>query len=70
MDQRDDLTFHESRVKLRVNSKGFLQCPKCKRNNRLQRITPDMVTYNMPAFCRICKQEIFIDVVDGIAYYH
>ena len=64
------LTENENRVKLRINSKGFLQCPKCKRNNRLQRITQDMVAYNLPKFCSICKQEIFIDVVDGNAYYH
>lgn len=60
----------DGRVKLHVNSRGFLQCPRCKRNNRMQRITPDMVMYNTPIYCTSCKQEIIVDVVEGQVYYH
>ena len=44
---------------------GWLICPICRRNHRLQRISPDMTASRFPVYCKDCKSEILIDVDRG-----
>ena len=52
-------------VILTVNKDGFIACPRCRRNKRLQRVPPDMVATNMVVYCRDCKSEMILDIARG-----
>lgn len=52
-------------VKLAVTSDGFLACPRCLRNKRLQRIPVDMEAQGLPVYCRSCKSEMILDIAKG-----
>lgn len=52
-------------VILTVKKDGFIACPKCLRNKRLQRIPPDMEANGLPVYCRDCKSEIILDIARG-----
>lgn len=47
---------------------GFLICPNCKQNKKLQVITPDMAGTDWPLYCRSCKHTTRVDVIDGQCY--
>lgn len=44
---------------------GFLVCPRCRRNKKVIRITPDTTAINLAVYCRYCKSEIRIDILEG-----
>lgn len=44
---------------------GFLICPRCKRNRKLLQIRPETSAKELTVFCRMCKNEITIDVDEG-----
>lgn len=54
----------EERVKLTVVN-GWLYCPCCNRNRKLLKIQPDTQAQHLTVFCRICKNEIQVDVDSG-----
>ncbi len=41
---------------------GYIGCPYCRRNKRLMRIRPDTFGRNIPAYCRVCKRELKLDI--------
>lgn len=47
---------------------GYLICPNCRRNKKLQRITGEEVMKNAELYCRDCKHTIHVDVADGKCY--
>lgn len=44
---------------------GFLQCPNCRVNRKVMRIDPQTTAQNLPCFCRSCKAEFRVDIVQG-----
>lgn len=44
---------------------GWLTCPACRRNRRLQQIRPDTSATCLVVFCRDCKREIIVDIDKG-----
>lgn len=47
--------------------RGFIRgnwfyCNKC--GHKLFRVTPDMVKINVPEYCKICKEEFLITIVN------
>lgn len=53
------------RGKMLIVSDGWLTCPRCRRNKRLMKIRPDTQGHRLIAYCRVCKNEILIDVEKG-----
>lgn len=47
---------------------GYLICPVCRRNRRLMKINPDTEGRGIVAFCRVCKTEHIVDIVQGQSY--
>lgn len=47
---------------------GYLWCPRCRRNKRLKRITPDEEAERVRLFCRDCKAEICVTIHKGQCY--
>lgn len=47
---------------------GYLQCPVCKVNKKLMRVDPSTAAHNLRLFCRSCKSEIKVDIVEGQCY--
>lgn len=43
----------------------FVACPVCRRNKKLQRVPPDMVAENFPAYCPDCKHESILNIARG-----
>lgn len=41
---------------------GWIQCPVCRRNKRLLRITASTCATALPVYCRDCKHEIIVDI--------
>lgn len=41
---------------------GWARCPICKTNKRLLRIAEETTARNLPVYCRICKNEIILDI--------
>ena len=52
-------------VILTVKKDGFIVCPRCLRNKKLQRIPPDMEAQGLPVYCRDCKCEMILDIAKG-----
>lgn len=44
---------------------GYLICPRCHQNKRLQYVDRKTVAKNLPCYCRMCKSRIYIDIVEG-----
>lgn len=47
---------------------GFLICPRCAAahlTKKIARINLDTTAHRLPVFCRNCKLEIKIDIVEG-----
>ena len=55
---------HKS-VILAVKKDGFIACPICLRNKKLQRVPPDMAAQGLPVYCRDCKSEMILDIAKG-----
>ena len=47
---------------------GWITCPRCRRNKRLKRITPNEDAERVGVFCRDCKQTIFITIKQGQSF--
>ena len=47
---------------------GYLVCPVCRVNKKLLRIDPRTAAHNLRIYCRSCKSEIMIDIVEGQCY--
>ncbi len=56
------------RGKLMTVRDGYLACHICRRNKRLMKIDPDTEGHGIVAFCRVCKTEHKIDIVQGQCY--
>ena len=41
---------------------GWVQCPICKRNKRLLRVSPQTKATALPVYCYDCKTEIILDI--------
>lgn len=41
---------------------GWVQCPICKRNKRLLRVTAETRAEELRIYCRDCKNEITVDI--------
>ena len=54
-----------NRGKILTVRQGYLVCPSCRRNTRLLQVRPDTVAYNLVVYCRDCKTEHKIDIVEG-----
>lgn len=44
---------------------GWLECPNCHRNKRMMRVLPNTSGRNLVVFCRDCKTEHIVDIVEG-----
>lgn len=44
---------------------GYLTCPICRQNKRVQQVTPDMYCINLVCFCKRCKSEYKVDIREG-----
>lgn len=44
---------------------GFLICPICRRNKRLQFIDSKTEARDLPVYCPDCKNRIYIDILQG-----
>lgn len=55
----------ESRGKLLTVTNGWLQCPNCRRNKRLKRISRQEEGRGIILYCRDCRQEIAVDISQG-----
>ena len=55
----------QNRGKLLMVRNGYLVCPTCRRNRRLIQIKPDTEAHNLVVFCRDCKTEHIVDIVEG-----
>ena len=51
-----------------TESDGWLTCPRCRKNKRLMKVRPDTQGSRMIAYCRVCKNEILIDVNRGACF--
>lgn len=45
--------------------KGFLICPRCRRNRKLLRVANDSSGKRIAVYCGVCKSEILVDISDG-----
>lgn len=59
------LQFTVENGKLMTVREGYLVCDICRRNKRLMKINPDTEGHGIVAFCRICKTEHKVDIVQG-----
>lgn len=46
---------------MRVNEKGFICCPLCKKPTKTK-VVPETVLKHFPLYCTWCKKEIIIDM--------
>lgn len=44
---------------------GWVTCPTCRRNRRMIQIRSDTAAQNLVVFCRDCKTEHIVDIVEG-----
>ena len=44
---------------------GYLVCPNCRRNRRLMKILPYASGKHIVCYCRDCKTEHIVDIVEG-----
>lgn len=44
---------------------GYLVCPRCLVNRKVVKVDPDTTARNLAVFCRHCKLELKIDIVEG-----
>lgn len=59
------------RIPLTVRD-GFLICPRCQEshlNKKIAKVNLDTTANRLPVFCRTCKLEIKIDIVEGQCFY-
>lgn len=47
---------------------GWVTCPKCRKNKRLMKVRADTQGRRLVAYCRVCKNEILIDVNMGACF--
>lgn len=47
---------------------GYLVCPRCRINRKVMRILPTTTASDLQIFCKSCKSEILIDIVEGKCY--
>ena len=47
---------------------GYLVCPRCRQNRKVMRILPQTTASSLQIFCKSCKAEILIDIVEGQCY--
>ena len=47
---------------------GYLVCPRCRVNRKVMRILPKTVATDLQVYCKSCKNEILIDIVEGRCY--
>lgn len=55
------------RDKMLTVRNGWVACPICK-NFRLMRITSATEGHEIPIYCRRCRNEILIDVHEGMSW--
>ncbi len=48
---------------------GYLICPRCRVNKKMQPVDLDTAATNLTAFCRNCKLRIKIDIANGQCFY-
>lgn len=44
---------------------GYLVCPRCLVNRKVVKVDQDTTAHNLAVFCRSCKLELKIDIVEG-----
>ena len=47
---------------------GYLICPRCRVNRKVCKVDPDTTAHNLAVFCRNCKLELKVDIVEGQCY--
>jgi len=47
---------------------GWLVCPHCRKNARVMKIRPDAEGVRLTAYCRVCRNEILIDIHKGACF--
>ena len=55
----------QKRGKMLTVKDGWVTCPTCRRNRRMIQIKPDTAAHNLVVFCRTCKTEHIVDIVEG-----
>ena len=55
----------QKRGKMLTVRDGWVACPTCRRNRRLLQVKPDTEARNLVVFCRDCKTEHIVDIVEG-----
>ena len=54
--------------KLMTVTDGYLACPICRRNRRMMKVDPDTEGRGIVAYCRVCKTEHKINIVQGQSF--
>ena len=47
---------------------GYLVCPRCRQNKKVMRILPTTTAVDLQVYCKSCKTESIIDIVEGQCY--
>lgn len=45
-----------------IATNGWVQCPICRRNKKLLRISEETRAKGLPVFCRDCKHEVILNI--------
>lgn len=62
---RKVLTEHQKRSKMLTVRDGYLVCPVCRRNRHLLRVLPNTNAQNVALWCRDCKHETVVNIVNS-----
>lgn len=44
---------------------GYAQCPVCRRQKHLVRVTGEEYVRNIELFCSSCKSKVYVDIIGG-----
>ena len=57
-----------NRGKMLTVEDGYLICPVCRQNRKLQPVTPETRATRLPVYCRRCKHRIVVDIENGLCF--
>lgn len=60
-----DLQSMDGYGKIMTVKDGYLVCPICRVNKKVQEVPSDTVAHKLVVWCRNCKWKAKIDIVDG-----
>lgn len=61
------MTNSKKSVNLPVKD-GFLICPRCHRDRKIVKVSPDTVAKNLEVMCKFCKYKFAVDIIAGQSF--